>query len=272
MIYLPYTPTEPLSSSVETIFYLQGYCPEHSVERLVPDGSVSLVVELDDQPRFVYDNETLEKQQECRGAWISGMHSGFISISALQNTELLAIRFAPGGGYPFFKRPLSELNDAVVDAHTILGAGIVELRRQVQTAPEPELKLRVAQQYLLDIADFTLAPPPAITNAVAAIRAAPTVGKLDEIIAQSQYSHKHFISLFKKYVGLSPKAFQRVLRFAQVIPLIHEKQRINWAQLSADCGYYDQAHFIKDFQNFSGFNPQDFLNDRHDRLNFFPTE
>ena len=75
-------------------------------------------------------------------------------------------------------------------------------------------------------------------------------------------SPKRFISLFEEAVGLTPKVFCRVLRFQDVLSLIEQGQPIGWADLALDCGYFDQAHFIHDFQAFSGLTPQAYLAQR----------
>jgi AraC-like DNA-binding protein len=69
-------------------------------------------------------------------------------------------------------------------------------------------------------------------------------------------------------VGLTPKQFARVRRFRTVLRRTRREssqqphQRVNWALLAADCGYYDQAHLIKDFQAFAGVCPNAYLRAR----------
>ncbi len=272
MIYLPMTPPPPLGELVEVMFYLRDYEPEHAVERLVPDGSINLIIELDGQLRSVFDNESMQVLRQYRGAWVSGAHRAYISISALKGSELLAVRFKAGGAYPLFKRALDSLCDKVVDADLIFGAAIDELRDELLGLPDGPTKLQRLASWLDAAADYTMMADPRILKAVEEIIADPTQVTLKRIIEASGVSQKHFIHLFKRYIGMAPKHYQRILRFARVIPLIHAQEEINWAQLGQDCGYFDQAHFIKDFREFSGFNPQKFFKQGHDRQNFFPLE
>ena len=75
----------------------------------------------------------------------------------------------------------------------------------------------------------------------------------------------HFTRLFQEEVGLTPKQFARVRRFRTVLRrarTAHTAQRVNWAQLAADCGYYDQAHLIKEFHAFAGVCPSAYLRAR----------
>jgi AraC-like DNA-binding protein len=64
-------------------------------------------------------------------------------------------------------------------------------------------------------------------------------------------TQKHLISQFEKVVGLRPKSFARVCKFQKLVNLIEQQKQIEWAAMAAECGYYDQAHFIHEFQMFS---------------------
>jgi transcriptional regulator GlxA family with amidase domain len=59
---------------------------------------------------------------------------------------------------------------------------------------------------------------------------------------------------FMSEVGLGPKLLCRILRFQQVFPAVERADK-NWARIAADCGYYDQAHLIRDFRQFAGQTP-----------------
>ena len=83
-------------------------------------------------------------------------------------------------------------------------------------------------------------------------------------------SHKHFIAQFRAVVGLTPKRFCRIRRFQQVLAEVEARQAVKWADLACACGYYDQAHFVHDFQGFSGLNPSAYLTQRGEYLNFVP--
>ena len=64
---------------------------------------------------------------------------------------------------------------------------------------------------------------------------------------------------------MTPKLFSRIQRFQQTRTLIQHHPAINWADLAVDLGYFDQSHFIREFLEFSGLSPTDYLN-RHKSL------
>jgi transcriptional regulator GlxA family with amidase domain len=79
-------------------------------------------------------------------------------------------------------------------------------------------------------------------------------------------SERRFIQVFSAHIGLTPKMFCRVLRFQHVREVVNRAATLNWAQVALTCGYYDQSHLIRDFQQLSGLCPSDYLGLRSNPL------
>lgn len=106
---------------------------------------------------------------------------------------------------------------------------------------------------------------------------------LDSLASEMDCSHRTLIARFRTCVGFPPKTIARLLRFNRAVrsldrvsgtranepaskPYIEARQpedprvgAIQWADLAADCGYFDQAHLIKEFREFAGMTPDAFL-------------
>ena len=93
--------------------------------------------------------------------------------------------------------------------------------------------------------------------------AAPVIGQLWATLAlmhdADEYvralTAKRFIDRFKLEVGMTPKRYCRIRRFQHALRLANRGCRIEWTDVALDCGYFDQAHFIHDFQRFAGLTP-----------------
>ena len=83
-------------------------------------------------------------------------------------------------------------------------------------------------------------------------------------------TQKRLVRVFEKKVGLKPKTLSRVLRFQTVLKKIERESRVAWSFVAQEAGYYDQAHFIRDFESLSGLKPSQYLVDRGEFLNFVP--
>jgi AraC-like DNA-binding protein len=271
-----HVPTHPLNKLIELIIYFKEYTPKHSLEKVVPDGSSYLLIELDGMPRHTFDTTTHEKKSEFTRAWISGMHTEYITISALPDSEMLAIKFKTYGAFPFFQRPVSEFNNRVIGAEETLGKSVFEFRESLLEAPTYEVKMTLCEKWLLNRFKQDHAPADFILSACDAMQQDPTLefNSIANLIDEAGVSKKHFLNQFKKYVGLTPKQLQRVFRFNEILPCIIKEDNVSWTQIALNCGYYDQAHFIKEFKSFCGINPSKFITDYKsvERLNFFPLD
>ncbi len=274
MEYRSAFPTEaPLLGHVEVIFALRGYQPEHRYERLVPDGRVSIVIELDGAERFVVDNDSLVPRHRCTGSWVSGVHQDYFTIGPLPaSTELCAVQFRPHGAYPILHKKLAVINDSVVDGRSIFGHSIEQLRTRLVDEDSLEHRLSMIEDWLQRRFDGDLVPHKTVGTVIARLAEDPLTATLAQATAGVPVSRKHLIDLFRRYVGPTPKALHRVLRFAKVLATVQADEVVNWAAVSAACGYSDQPHLIRDFSRFSGYKPSEFLSAGHDRPNFFPVE
>ena len=243
------------------------------IERVVPTGHVFLIFELDDMQRHTFDNETLQPNADYEKAWVSGVHQNYISISAHPDSEMFVIQFKAFGALPFLHRPLHEIVERVVPAEEFPDGEIVALRDALKAAPETADKFAVADAWLERQYDDSLRPPDSIVATIGRLQEQPA-SKLNEVIAEYDGSQKHLISQFRKYVGLTPKQYQRVLRFNDVFRQMQADQFLSWSDIAHLCGYSDQSHFIREFKHFSGFNPEAFLKNEfeEDATNFFPLD
>ena len=271
MILKLHTPSYPLSEFIELFTYYEGYNPPHTIERLLPEGVVDIIIDLTENPKYIYDNISLKEIQSCQQAWVSGMRTEFISIQAGgSHTAMFVVRFKPGRAWPFLQIPVSEVDDCVVDADLIFGNETAFLREALMAATSHEELFTMAEQYFMKRGCGNFEIQPVINYAVKEILDNSYETSIKKIVDKTGYSHKHFVSLFSKYVGLNPKQFLLVTKFQKAIQAIENSKNIHWAGLALDCGYYDQAHFINDFKKFSGFNPVAYVEARGEFVNYVP--
>lgn len=262
-------PSGNLYPYIDSIVYSE-YDPEHSVERLIPDGTVNLIMELGDEPQHTFNNQDLSVKETFKGGWISGIQQEYITISAKNTKGMVVVRFKPAGSYSVLHLPVDEIRNHVIDAELILGREISRLREKIQQQVSVNQKILTIERWLRDRINDQTVPEAVIHYAVSQAQMNPSMITIKQIIDRCGYSHRHLIQLFKKHVGIAPKPYHRILRFNKVLEKINANVPLDWANLSAQCGYYDQAHFIKEFKQFSGFSPGSFLQERGEFINYVP--
>ncbi len=78
-------------------------------------------------------------------------------------------------------------------------------------------------------------------------------------------SRKHLVAQFHEQIGAAPKTIARILRFQHAVRLFNRASAtspVSGADIASACGYFDQAHFIKDFRQLAGITPTEYLRQR----------
>jgi AraC-like DNA-binding protein len=263
-------PAPPLSEFVALLWLYEGYQQPHKKERLLPDGSMELVVNLNEDRTRLYDPHEPEKFQTLRGPVVVGAHSQFFVIDTAEQHTVAGVHFKPGGAFPFLGLPAGELHNAMVSLEDLWGRLADQLRGRLLEAGTPQAKFRVLEQTLLAQAAHRLERHPAVAFALHEFHGLPHTRTIADVTGQIGLSAKRFIQVFSGEVGLTPKLFCRVRRFQRVLRLIGNGRPVEWAAVAVDCGYFDQAHFIHDFRAFSGINPSTYIAHCTEHLNHVP--
>lgn len=269
MKFYSYIPAVPLSDFVALFWLYEGYVQPHARERVLPDGSVELVVRLAESESRVCEGEP-GSDRTFRNGVLAGARSEFLVIDTASQAAVVGVHFKPGGAFPFLPMPASELHNAVVALDDLWGATAAELRERLLAAPTAAAKFRILEETLRRQARRPLARHRAVAYALDELQRKRHARSISDVTDATGLSARRFIQVFSDEVGLTPKLFCRVRRFQQVLELIHRADEIDWADAALSCGYFDQAHFIHDFQAFSGINPTTYLAHKTPHLNHVP--
>ena len=232
---------------------------------ILPDGAVELIINLGD-PQTLSALDDSNRRTVFRHSWISGERTEPIVIDEAGVVHLAGIRLRAGGAWPFLGLPLSEFSGQVIELENVLGAEIRELRERLGEAPTDDARFDLMEDWLR----LRRRTPPtrAVRYALNLIQCGETPVQIGRMADQIGISHKHLLREFDRCVGLTPKTYARVCAFQRVIQSVGHQPQVEWADTAAKCGYYDQAHLIREFRAFSGFTPMSYLARRGPYLNY----
>jgi AraC-like DNA-binding protein len=265
------SPGAPLATFVEALWALECSGLPHSRERLLPEGSAEIVINLKEDAVEVFDRSNPVRALRFPTGVVCGPHSEYFLIDSAAETSVVGAHFRPGGSHPFFRPPSGELRNRHVGLEDLWGSRPARrLRERLLEAPNVDARIDVLECALLQQALRPLARPPEVGYALRAFTEVPHVHSVADVTSRLSMTPKRFIGAFEDTVGLTPKVFCRVRRFQHVVRSIHAAKDVNWAEVALACGYYDQPHFIHDFEAFSGLRPTEYLERRTPHLNHVP--
>lgn len=256
MIRHMYIPEPPVSAFAETFWYLEERCAQVRDERSAPDGYVDLIVDLTAHEVRMANaaNETLRPGS----VFVCGPHTRHFVIGGSPETRVVGVRFRPGCAFPFLGVPLDLLLNAIVPLDAILGPAARDLRDELLEAEDVTRLFEVLERRLPQLAAKPAESHPAVRYAVERLssgRGVEPAERIRCIVDETGLSHRRLIELFRRETGYTPKQFERVRRFQEALRKMHSDRPPRWPDLAAECGFSDQAHFIREFRAFSGLSP-----------------
>jgi AraC-like DNA-binding protein len=270
MLRLTYVPRSPLSQFMHFLWLYEDYTQPHAKERALPTGQMQIVINLIEDRSCIYDRVDTDRCQTFSGSLLAGAHSEYIVIGTAQQAFVMGVAFKPGGAFPFLRMPAGELRDTTVSLETLWGAAAVDLRNQLLEAPTHRARFQVLERVLMAELARGFEPHGAVGFALRRFLAEPHVTTVAQVTDQIGLSPKRFIQAFRDETGFTPKVFCRIQRFQRALLRMEGSERVDWANVALDCGYFDQAHFIHDFHAFSGINPTAYLAHRTPHRNHVP--
>jgi AraC-like DNA-binding protein len=258
MIYKVHAPAFPLNQFIDVFIYFERVEHGHTVDRFLPNGDTEILIDFHDTPQYLYDNQTLKEIQACNHVWASGLRTEPITIPSGNGAAMMVIAFKKGMAAPFFPFPMDEIRDSVVDADLVWGSEFGELRESLLAEKNVDRRFVMVEEFLLARYQSKLDLNPCVAFAVGEMIERPDALSIRRMNEQIGYSQKHFTDMFRKQIGITPKAYLKILRFQKAVRTIDAVPEIDWGSIASECGFYDQAHFIHDFKHFSGFTPEEY--------------
>lgn len=250
-----YKPSFPLSQYVEQIWCTANAGMPSSRQSVYPNGAMALVIHLKKPAAYYYfDDRVLS----VRVPLLAGPYSISFHMDPSESTHVIGVLFRPGAGRMFYRVAVQELHNNDVALHDLYPIEADQLLNELCAAKNDDARFVVVERYLCRKLMGAAPMHPAVQYAIDQLASDGALRRVRQVQMDTGFSHTRFIQLFRQQVGLTPKLFARVRRFHALVGHIEKGLPVNWAELAADCGYFDQAHLIHDFRQFSGVTPLEF--------------
>lgn len=235
-------PSPPLARFVHCYWTLAGR-GGGAPQTIFPDGRMELVFQTGDTFTQIGEDGTRSQPRRL----LIGQMRRYVIIAPGEHVRSFGIRFRPGGAFPLLGFPQGEVEDRILPLDDVHAALSTELSRAIEEATDPVAAL---EGVLLNRMP-SLEDNPAVGAALSSIIRSRGQSTVTAVAAEAGVTSRQLERGFRERVGIGPKMFARIVRFQRVL----QAEPVNWAALAADSGYFDQAHLVRDFHQFTGETP-----------------
>jgi AraC-like DNA-binding protein len=252
MHYQETAPPPDLADIVRCIWQLRGPAPESlpaPAEPALPDGSPELIINLGRPFEHIGPRGAVREQPE---AFLVGQITRPFAVRPTGPVDLIAVRFeAHGAG--MLHRPMHLLTDDWLPLDQLQRPEIAtQLARLREVPHEQHVEVVVAQLAAIRAHAHTI--DARVVQSVHAIRRSGGTVSLDALTAELRLTMRTLQRLFARDVGMAPKLLAQIVRFQRVFATARDNPRA-LSRVAQQCGYYDQAHLVRDFRRFGGDAP-----------------
>lgn len=195
---------------------------------------------------------------ERGGSRIYGVHTGRFTTTLAGRGEVFGVKFRAGGFRGLLGAPVSTLRDRSMAPEAVFGAGAAALEAEILAQRDDAGRVAVAEDFLRRHAPSVDADGRYAASIVDGIAASPEIACLEDLLACWPASRRGLQRLFSDHVGVGPKWVIKRYRLHEALERIARAQTVDWAALALELGYYDQAHFIRDFKALVGRAPAEY--------------
>lgn len=253
--YQEIAPSPALSDIVDRIWIREsdGSSMELSdMQTCLPLGTVEWIIQTKGEPiigwykdqKFVYP-----------GNYFIGLMTTYANWKMFGQSKLIGIRIKPEGAIRLLGRPIAELSEGTVNAELLIKRQELSILDRLMEMDNTVQQISLLEAFMHHHLDKFQQKESYFTEVFAQLRSLNSNFSTEQIAEKFFLSERQMQRLYKNYLGVSPKTYERILRFSKAVDVIRADQHPNWAAMASQLGYSDQAHLIRDFKSYSGMTP-----------------
>jgi AraC-like DNA-binding protein len=262
MIYRTFQPHPDLESLVNCYWTLEVPAEDDSQrQRIIPDGCIEMAFILgDDIKRYISEDEFILQPR----AMVLGQTIEPFYIEPVGYVNTFAVRFYPYGFANFIAEPIKNLVNKETSIDLLFGEiSAKELERKIIKATNTKQRIEFIEEFLFDKLNDKSTIDNIVKTTIDALLSTKGSTPINIILKQDLSKRRQLERKFLKQIGISPKQLGKVIRLQTALKMLLNEEAENLTSIAYESAYYDQAHFIKDFKEFTGISPREFLGNKN---------
>ena len=257
--YQKFTPSGPLSAYVQAIWLAKKTENSQVLPfKILSDCGASVIFNFADSLQLARDSESAAVDHN---GVVIGPSKDLLGMTFNGSVNALGIHFLASGGHVFFSQAMNALaNRFVNNEHNIFlgGAELSDKLLSVTDNKTPQVFIDIIENHLLkELKQYETHAQKRLRHLIQLVEADPNFS-LQELADMLKVSTREVQRIFKQFVGVAPNTFLRVNKINQAKAKIANNEFSSLTQLAIDSGYFDQAHFIRDFKSFMQATPKQY--------------
>lgn len=262
MNYQTFQPSSDLESLISCYWTLEVPAESDAQrQRIIPDGTIEMAFILgDDIKRYTSENEFIIQPR----AMVLGQTIEPFYIEPTGYVNTFAIRFYPYGFANFVTMPIKNLANKETPIELLFGKKTANnLEQKIIEAKNSRERIEIIENFLLEKLNEKTTIDNIVKTTIDALLATNGSASISTILKEDLSKRRQLERKFIKQIGVSPKQLGKVIRLQTALKMLLNKKTENLTDIAYESEYFDQAHFIKDFKEFTGINPKEFLGNKN---------
>lgn len=188
-----------------------------------------------------------------------GPHTNVIHRYPGRKTLGIQVIFLPGALFQLINIASDELTNVYMDAEDLFGKGICLVNEQLYHATNYSEMISIVEQFLVELIKRSKQKKHPVDEICKAMLSERENFSLDKFLNEACLSHRQVDRKFKERIGLAPKQFLQLSRFDRAFRMKNRLPHMDWLSVALSCGFYDYQHLAKDYREFTGNTPNQFL-------------
>jgi AraC-like DNA-binding protein len=240
---------------------LKPFVKSFVVSEVEKEGSYKVLPDTGLVIGFQYKGRLYRIEGNKSSALANAGITGLADVSRIfhnsDNIGTVLVFFREAGAYQFFRQPLHELfKESVSLDNFMLRSELLFLEEELAEAKTDDKRISAVERFLIARMKNS-EPDKLVLAALALIHKTKGNIRISELMDQLHISQSPLEKRFRQVVGTSPKKFASIVRMKNAVQQYNSKSSLT--ELSHEAGFYDQAHFIKEFKTFTGETPEKFF-------------
>jgi AraC-like DNA-binding protein len=260
MNYQTFRPQSDLESFVKCYWTLEVPAKKDPQRQLIiPDGCIEMIFILgDDVKRYTSEDKFIIQPREM----VLGQITEPFFIEPTGYVNSFAVRFYPHGFANFVPIPIKKLANKETPVESLFGEEPSKaLRQKIIQATDTKKRIAIVETFLLEKLNDQTTIDNIVKTTIDTILLTKGSTSINTILRDDLSKRRQLERKFMKQIGISPKQLGKVIRLQTALKMLLNRRSENLTEIAYESEYYDQAHFIKDFKEFTGTTPKEFLGD-----------